>query len=112
MKEDDDSALLRKQKQFLQQMQFDLRQLNRRVIHDRIPDLARDGFVRFAQFVAEARSSYLEVALSLSKLPTGSKEAESALATLKHVREVFEESRDAFAALERAIERGYIDIRA
>jgi hypothetical protein len=107
---DDDSALLRKQKHFLQQVEMELRRTNRDSIHRRIPQLNRDSFLRFATFVAEQRTSYLQVALELAQSESGSAESERLLAALRERRLAFEESRDAFAALERTIEQGYVDI--
>jgi hypothetical protein len=109
---DDDSALLRKQKHFLQQIEMELRRTNREIIHRRIPELNRDSFLRFALFVAEQRSSYLQVAVELTRVQSGSAEAERLLVALRERRVAYEESRDAFAALERTIEMGYVDIGA
>ncbi|GIX36068.1 MAG: hypothetical protein KatS3mg126_1847 [Lysobacteraceae bacterium] len=109
--QDDDSALLRRQKQFLQQVEFELRRINRRIIHEHIPELNRDRFVALAGFVAEIRSRYLRAALALSAFRPGSAEAEDALAALERERRSFEECVAAFAALERAIEQGYVDIQ-
>lgn len=108
---DDDSALLRQQKHFLQQVEITLRKVNREVIHAHIPDLNRDSFSRLARYVAEARSRYLSCALALSQNHADAALAEQRLQALRHAREVYEESRDAFAALERAIEQGYVDIK-
>lgn len=108
---DDDSALLRQQKHFLQQVEIALRKVNREVIHSHIPDLNRDSFSRLARYVAEARSRYLSCALALTENQTDEAVAEQQLRALRHAREVFEASRDAFAALERAIEQGYVDIK-
>lgn len=106
---DDDSALLRQQKQFLQHVELALRRVNREVIHAHIPDLNKESFVRLAQFVAEARSRYLACALALTG--AAPQEAGQRLVALRDARCMFEESRDAFAALERAIEQGYVDIK-
>ena len=108
---DDDSTLLRQQKQFLQQVEFALRRVNREVIHAHIPDLNKDSFARLARYVAEARSRYLSCARALTQNHADAALAEQRLQALRHAREVFEESRDAFAALERAIEQGYVDIK-
>lgn len=110
--DDDDSALLRRQKQFLQQVEFELRRINRRVIHEHIAELNRESFVKLATFVAEVRSRYLEAGLALSACKAGSVEAVEALATVERERRAFEESSAAFTALERAIEQGYVDIKA
>ena len=106
----EEDNLVRKQKAFLQQVEFELRKINRQVIHERIPDLNKESFVRFASFVAETRARYLRAALALVQTPSGSSEAELLLQTLRHEREAFDESRDAFVALERAIEQGYVDL--
>lgn len=111
MIDDDDSALLRKQQAFLQRIEFELRRINRQIIHRDIPDLSRQSFVQLAQFVAEERSRYLQLGLSLSVLPNGSPEAESMLDQLARARRSFKESREAFVALERAIQQGYVDIQ-
>lgn len=107
---DDDSALLRKQKHFLQQIEMELRRTNREIIHQRIPQLDRDSFLRFGKFVAEQRTNYLQVALQLAQSQSGSAESERLLADLRERRLAYEESREAFAALERTIEQGYVDI--
>lgn len=108
---DDDSALLRQQKQFLQQVEFALRKVNREVIHARVPDLNRDSFVRFAEFVARARAEYLRCALALMDEGDSGGQDDERVDRLRRARAVFEESRDAFVALERAIEQGYVDIK-
>ncbi len=110
--DDDDSGLLRRQKQFLQQIEFELRRINRRIIHEHIPELNRESFVQLATFVAELRSRYLEAGLTLARLAPGSDEATAVLAQVERDRRAFEESTAAFAALERAIEQGYVDIKA
>jgi len=109
---DDDSALLRQQRQFLQQVGFELRHINRTTIHARIPELNRESFMRLATFAAELRSDWLQVALQLSASQHGSSEAAELLATLRERRLAYEEARDAFSALERTIEQGYVDIGA
>lgn len=109
---DQDADLLRKQKVFLQQVEFELRHINREVIHGHIPDLNRESFFRLAKFVAGLRSHYLEVALAVSQTEPGSAEAEAQMIALGKARRQFDEARDSFAALERAIEQGYVDIKA
>lgn len=110
--EDDDDALLRRQKQFLQRIEFELRQVNRQVIHEHIAELTQERFIHLARFVAEARGRYLEAGLALSRLEMGSAAAAAQLARVEVERRAYEESSAAFAALERAIERGYVDIGA
>lgn len=106
---DDDSAQLRKQQRFLGEVEVGIRDANRKIIHERIPDLDRQRFVTFATFVAELRADYLALALSLQS-KAGEPAAQSAIAALRLRREAYFEGREAFAALERAVERGYVDI--
>lgn len=109
---DDDSALLRKQRHFLQQIEMELRRVNREIIHRQIPELNRDSFMQLALKVAELRTAYLQLALQLGRTDSASDDARSLLAALRERRTAFEEARDAFAALERTIEQGYVDIQA
>jgi hypothetical protein len=109
---DDDSALLRKQRHFLQQVEMELRKINREIIHRRIPELDRASFMRLALKVAELRTSYLQVALQLSRAEGELAQDDPVLEELRGRRRAYEEARDAFAALERTIEQGYVDIQA
>lgn len=103
---DDDSARLRRQQRFLSEVEMAIRDANRRIIHERIPDLDRQRFVTFATFVARLRADYLAEALATESAPDQAQAVES----LRLRRRAFAEARDAFAALERAVERGYVDI--
>jgi hypothetical protein len=106
---DDDTAQLRKQQRFLHEVEVAIREANRKLIHERIPDLDRQRFVTFATFVAQLRAEYLAAALSMQSTLDAA-EREKAVASLRMHRRAFNEARDAFAALERAVERGYLDI--
>jgi hypothetical protein len=95
------------QRQFIEQMEMAVALANREVIHRQIPNLTRETFQQLAVMVARYRAAYLEAAIKLSDAadPTDAQR----LAELKHRRELFDEGRAAFEALERAIERGYVD---
>ena len=104
----DDAALLRRQHQFLHEIEQGIRQANREIIHARIPELDRERFLEFALMVARLRAGYLEEAL---RIDAGDGEtALESFALLRRKRQSYEEARDAFDALERAIQRGYVDI--
>lgn len=103
---DEDSAQLRKQQRFLNEVEVAIRDANRHIIHERVPDLDRQRFVTFATFVARLRADYLAEALALQDAPEHAQAVES----LRRRRRAYAEARDAFAALERAVERGYVDI--
>ncbi len=106
---DEDSAQLRKQQRFLHEVEVAIRDANRAAIHERIPDLDRQRFVAFATFVAHLRADYLAAALEAEQAG-GASGASEAMARLRARRLAYDEARDAFAALERAVERGYVDI--
>jgi len=102
---DEESTQLRRQKRFLQEVENAIRDANRRILHERIPALDRERFVAFASFVAELRAEYLHAGMALVAGQEG-----LSLQGLRQRREAYEEGKAAFAALERAIERGYVDI--
>ncbi len=105
----DDEELLRRQKAFLFEAEKAIRAANREIIHGALPELDRDAVYRLAVAVARLRAAYLQTALKLEVKEDG-RIADSLVAELKDHRERFEEARDAFVALQRAIEIGYIDI--
>jgi hypothetical protein len=105
-----DSKELAAQRQFLEQLEIAIALANREVIHKQIPNLNRETFQQLAVMVARFRANYLEAAIKLSASP-GSCDA-ACIADLKAKRELYDEGRAAFEALERAIERGYVDIGA
>lgn len=103
-----DSHELAVQRQFIEQLEMAVAVANREVIHKQIPNLNRETFQQLAVMVARYRADYLAAAIRLSN-SSGANDGEC-LAALKQKRELFEEGRQAFEALERAIERGYVDI--
>lgn len=106
MDHSDDAALLRRQRQFVDEVERSIRIANREIIHERIPQLDQQSFVELAQQVARLRASYLECALAGMRqdgtaVPVGE---------LRQHREAYEEATHAFDALQRAIQRGYVEI--
>lgn len=104
-----DAALLRKQRHFLEQIERSIRAANRGIIHERIPELGQEGFSEFAQRVARLRASYLQAALEAGSRMEDDEHSPWVEALRRH-REAYEEARDAFEALQHAIERGYVDM--
>jgi|JI81BgreenRNA_FD_contig_123_40891_length_786_multi_3_in_1_out_0_2 hypothetical protein len=102
---DEESTRIRKQQKFLQDVEHAISDANREIIQAHIPRLDKASFVAFATRVAELRAEYLKAALGAAQ---GSDAVE--YTALRARREAFEEARAAFGALERAIERGYVDI--
>ena len=109
MHDQGDAALLRRQNQFLHEIEQGIRQANREIIHARIPELDRDRFLEFALLVARLRAGYLEAALGIASDDEGDTALES-FALVRRKRQAYEEAREAFDALERAIQRGYVDL--
>lgn len=104
-----DAALLRKQRQFLEQIERSIREANRGIIHDRIPEIGQEGFAGFARRVARLRAGYLQAALEAGAAMEEDDQAPWVESLRRH-REAYEEARDAFEALQHAIERGYVDM--
>lgn len=105
---DMDSQGLAAQRQFLEQLEMSIAVANREVIHQQIPNLNRQTFQQLAVMVAKFRANYLAAAMRLAESPGSCDSA--CLEDLKRKRELYDEGRAAFEALERAIERGYVDI--
>ncbi|HEX9464908.1 MAG TPA: hypothetical protein VGB82_20095 [Alphaproteobacteria bacterium] len=103
-----DSQGLAAQRQFLEQLEMAIAIANREVIHKQIPNLNKATFQQLAVMVARFRANYLEAAIKLSNSP-GSCDT-GCIEDLKNKRELYDEGRAAFEALERAIERGYVDM--
>jgi hypothetical protein len=106
---DMDSAALAQQRQFAEQLEMAVAVANREVIHALIPDLNRETFQQLAVMVAKFRAQYLEAAIKLAN-SHNSCDA-NCLDDLKAKRDFYEQGHAAFEALERAIERGYVDIK-
>ena len=102
----EDAGLLRRQRRFLEEIERSIREANRHILRERLPQLDQNRFVALADEVAQLRASYLQAALA------GNRVADSGdgLRTLRGHREAYDEARHAFEALQRAIERGYIEI--
>lgn len=101
---DEESTRIRKQQKFLQDVEHAISDANRQIIHAQIPRLDRASFVTFATRVAELRADYLKAAMGVATSGSGD------FIDLRDRRERYEEAKAAFAALERSIERGYVDI--
>lgn len=106
---DTDPGWYRAQKRLLDEVEHGVREANRALIGQRIPELTRDSFLRLATVVARLRAEYLAAALSLGRETRGVVSAEE-IARLGTLRAAYDEARMAFEALERAVSRGYVDI--
>lgn len=100
----------KERKRFLLEIEQLIRDVNRKIIHERIPKITQSGILPFATTVARMRARYLEAAFRLSALDQDEPIDEQDLKELRRHRELYEEARSAFEALSRAIEQGYLDI--
>jgi hypothetical protein len=107
----DDTEHLKHQRHFLHEVEKGIREANVAIIHGLIPELGPDSFLRFATVVARLRADYLQAALHLSRAVEQDAARDEALGELRRHREAYEEARAAFDALQRAIEKGYVDMR-
>lgn len=91
------------------EMQQTLRDINRDVIHELVPNLNNDALKPFFELVAKARGLYikklLDVANRKGALPTDDQVRELSL-----LRKSFDELLSGGHMIETAIERGYIDV--
>lgn len=69
--------------------------------------VTREDFVGLAQCASEARTAYLQKGVELGAAKSHSR---AQIVSLRESREAFEEICSVFEALERVIERGYLDI--
>lgn len=106
----DDEYRLRRHRQFVLELEREIGQLNRSIVHARMPHLNRESCLALAAAVAEARAEYLGLALRLTATDSAETMTNDGINELAQARRHFEELRDAFAAMERAIECGYVDI--
>ncbi len=100
-----DKEMLRRQRQVLEDIEQGIRMANREVLGQALPRLGRDHVLALAVAVAKLRGSYLDAAMHLVRPPAVD------IADLKAKREAYDEARMAFEALERAVERGYIELK-
>lgn len=103
-----DPKELQAQRQFMEKLEMAVAVANREVIHNQIPNLSAETFQQLAVMVARFRANYLDAAIKLAGSANSSDQA--SINDLKSKRQLFEEGRAAFEALERAIERGYVDM--
>ena len=105
----DDYYDLVAQRRFLDEVENGIRMVNREIIHEKIPDVTQDRFLKFAIMVSRLRADYLAAAFELVDTSAHLPE-DGTMASLKAKREKYDEGIHAFEALRRAIEKGYVDV--
>ena len=104
-------ADLLKNKRFLIEIEHHIRLKNNEAIHKVIPPLSTERMLSLSSAVAKLRAQYIQAAFKFAdteniKGVIGAEDVEE----LASCRAQFEEIRDAFIAISRAIELGYISI--
>jgi len=105
----DDYHDLVAQRRFLDEVENGIRMVNREIIHEKIPDLTKDRFLKFAVMVSRLRADYMAAAFELVEASAQVPD-DDVMRGLKIKREKYDEAVHAFEALRRAIERGYVDV--
>lgn len=103
-----DPGWARARSRLLDRLEVAVREANRAVLRERVPELNEPALMRLAIAVARLRGAYLAEALQLGHHHGQATPAE--IDRLEQARRAFDEGVAAFEALERAISRGYIDI--
>lgn len=91
---------------FQQELDAIIISANQQVLRKSLPNLSRDTITRLAVRVAELRGAYLAKALKVA-VAQGAPDT-AAITDLHNARLAFDEIREAFEAMERVIERGYL----
>ena len=101
---------LRKRQHLLMQIEQGIKVANRKVIDEFIPPVTVESVMPFAISVARLRARYLAAAYQFAEKEHGDALNEAEVASLNRHQEMYEAARDAFEALNIAIERGYIKV--
>ena len=98
-------------RRFLLEVEQAIRLTNNEIIHKTIPPINSERMITFAIAVAKLRAKYIEEALRFVDVkPTDDAATTHEIAALNVCRNQFEAARDAFVALQRAIELGYVTV--
>ncbi|MEE4296075.1 MAG: hypothetical protein V2J20_05600 [Wenzhouxiangella sp.] len=106
----DDEYRLRRHRQFVLELEREIGPINRALVHEDTPRLTEQYCLELATLVARSRAAYLQLALELGSTHPDGLPTDAKIIELRDARRRFEELRDAFGALSRAIECGYVDI--
>lgn len=101
--------VLTKNRRFLSETEQTIRLANNEVIHKQVPPISSERVLSFAVAVAKLRAHYIEAAFKFADLDHA--EGDEGITEIDNLglsRRRFEEARDAFSAMQRAIELGYM----
>jgi hypothetical protein len=92
------------------ELETTIREVNHELISASTGAITRGAFTNVARMVASLRGRYLQCVLRLGdESVSGNVDTQAAL-ELKPLREAYTEAAEAFAALEHALQRGYVSL--
>ena len=102
---------LEKNQRFLRETEHEIRLTNNKIIHENVAPITSERIVSFAVEIAKLRAQYITAAFDFAdKRPLDGLQSDVEIDDLEKCRRGFEEARDAFIALQRAIELGYVTV--
>jgi len=102
---------LAKNKHFLMEVEQSIRLANTEVIHQQVTPITSERMLSFALTVAKLRAQYIKAAFDFADaLHAPGNEGDAEMDGLTLHRRRFEEARDSFIVLQRAIEIGYVAV--
>jgi len=97
-------------KRLLMKLDMHRRDINQRVISDKLTDVSLDKILPIANLIANVRAAYLGELFSLGERHGDTLPSLEELEKLKNLRLAFQELVDAATAMETALESNYVDI--
>ncbi len=105
----EEDSVITKNRRFLKEMEQAIRKTNNGIIHATVPPINVDRMISFATAIAKLRAKYIQAAFDFADVKLADDEESTAdIKALSVYRSQFETAREAFIALERAIELGYV----
>ena len=94
------------------ELETTIRDVNYELISASTGAITRDAFTKVARMVAQLRGRYLACVLRLGEESLSKGVETDAALELKPLREAYHEAVEGFAALEHALQRGYVTLAA
>ena len=94
------------------ELEVTIRDVNHELISASTGAITRDAFTNVARMVACLRGRYLQCVLKLGEESLNEQTDTDAALELKPLREAYHEAAEGFAALEHALQRGYVTLAA
>ena len=92
------------------ELEVTIRDVNSELISVSTGAISRSGFTNVARMVACLRGRYLQCVLKLGEESFDGHTSADAVLELRPLREAYTEAMEGFAALEHALQRGYVSL--